>query len=57
MFFCGKCASSNNWPESISKSYGPCECCDTVGLCSDVPSKYLPMPKKNKSELDVDSIT
>ena len=45
MFFCDKCAEKRDWPESFSKSYGKCEICDNVTVCSDVPSRYLPIPK------------
>ncbi len=46
MFYCGVCASKNNWPTSFRKSMGLCEVCHTFDACSDVPSKYLPAPAK-----------
>lgn len=52
MFFCDSCGNKNKWPASMSKSLGPCEVCGKVKRCSDVPSKYLPLPpKKVESKL------
>jgi hypothetical protein len=45
MFFCEACRRKNNWPDSIFRSRGKCEVCGNVANCSDVPSKYLPLPK------------
>lgn len=50
MFFCESCATRNDWPQSIFKSYGACEICDTVTECNDDPSRYLPTPTEAKSE-------
>lgn len=47
MFFCETCRVEKNWPDSIAKSHGPCELCRKTADCNDVPSKYLPMPKKD----------
>lgn len=47
MFYCNKCADKKGWPKNtISGSYGPCECCGRVSECDDVPSYALPIPKK-----------
>lgn len=46
MFFCDACAGRRQWPRSAFKSYGHCEVCDSVTMCSDVPSKFLPMPTR-----------
>lgn len=48
MFFCEKCEEKYEWPSSIFKSYGKCEICKEVAECNDVPSKYLPVPKKEE---------
>lgn len=48
MFFCDNCARKYQWPESYSKSLGPCEVCKRTGLCNDVPSYALP-PKVRKN--------
>jgi len=42
MFYCEPCEKKYNWPNSFMKSRGKCEMCDNVGVCNDVPSKYLP---------------
>lgn len=58
MFFCGKCEKKNDWPNSIFKSFGRCEVCGKSAECNDVPSSYLPMPKRQpEKKLDIDSIT
>jgi len=46
MFFCERCKIEMYWPESMSRSYGKCEVCDLVAVCYDVPSQYLPPPKR-----------
>lgn len=46
MFYCEKCAKKNEWPETVFKSYGKCECCDKVAECNDMPSRYLPNPRE-----------
>lgn len=51
MFYCDPCARSKGWPEGFMKSHGPCEVCGKTRLCSDVPSKFLPLPKE-KSNAD-----
>jgi hypothetical protein len=48
MFYCDKCASENEWPIGFYGSTGPCEICGKVSDCNDVPSKFLPIPKKKK---------
>lgn len=42
MFYCNDCAKENGYPETITKSQGPCECCDKIALCNDMPSSKLP---------------
>lgn len=47
MFYCEECRVSNEWPESISKSYGKCECCNSNRImCFDMPSSWLPPIKQ-----------
>jgi len=43
MFYCDECKVKNNWPESLFKSIGKCECCEKVKECNDIPSNRLPM--------------
>lgn len=45
MFFCDKCAEKKRWRPGWLKSEGPCEVCGNYALCSDVPSRYLPLPR------------
>ena len=45
MFFCETCRIARHWPDSMSKSKGPCEICGKNRYCYDVPSKYLPAPR------------
>lgn len=40
MFFCEPCRVTNQWPEAMAKSYGPCEECGTTGRCHEVPSSH-----------------
>ena len=44
MFYCPECARKKNWPESLSRSHGPCELCNRTTLCFDMPSRLLPLP-------------
>lgn len=48
MFFCRPCAIKEEWPDSLSTSYGKCEVCGKSAVCYDVASKYLPEPKPKK---------
>ena len=43
MFYCDECAKRNDWPahKFMLRSYGPCEVCDKVAVCNDVPSRAL----------------
>lgn len=47
MFYCEECANKNRWPYEfyMPMSRGPCECCDEVKACVDVPSYALPTPE------------
>jgi hypothetical protein len=47
MFYCDDCADKNKWPRELwmRQSRGPCEVCDKVRACYDVPSSSLPAPK------------
>ena len=38
MFYCEQCRKKNEWPEGFAQSRGPCECCDEVSVCHDIPS-------------------
>jgi hypothetical protein len=44
MFYCDECGRKRGWPVTIVKSVGPCEICNRVGSCNDVPSSKLPLP-------------
>lgn len=46
MFYCDECAKKNEWPTGLMQSRGPCEVCEKVRACNDVPSRYLPEPKR-----------
>lgn len=46
MFFCETCRVDNQWPTSLRRSQGQCECCNTYASCYDVPSRRLPMPPR-----------
>lgn len=46
MFYCNDCADKYEYPQTIFKSNGYCECCDTKKECNDMPSSKLPPPKK-----------
>lgn len=50
MFYCDPCREKNDWPQSMMKSEGPCEVCGVVRICFDMPSRLLPLPKKNKKD-------
>lgn len=43
MFYCETCRAARDWPESMSRSRGPCEVCHKTADCYDVPSKFLPL--------------
>jgi len=47
MFYCGECAAKSKWPESISKSFGKCECCGNHTDCNDRPSSSLPIAERS----------
>lgn len=49
MFYCEKCATKNAWPYEfyMGQSRGPCECCNKVAACVDVPSRALPAVKRH----------
>ena len=44
MFYCKACQDKYSWPDGFMKSHGPCEMCGKPSLCSDVPSRFLPVP-------------
>lgn len=57
MFYCDTCANGStvtgakrNWPITAFKSHGGCEICKEVGLCSEMPSKNLPIPGMTMEE-------
>jgi hypothetical protein len=51
MFYCDRCANNNEWPiNPWMRSWGPCEVCKSVGSNNDIPSSYLPIPKKDQGE-------
>lgn len=43
MFYCDSCAQKNKWPTDffLPRSRGPCEVCEKVAVCNDVPSERL----------------
>lgn len=46
MFYCNPCADEKGWPkDTLITSRGHCEICGKHGVCNDVPSRALPMPK------------
>ena len=47
MFYCQECATRNGWPDyyGLPVSRGPCEVCNTVSACFDMPSRSLPRKK------------
>jgi hypothetical protein len=45
MFYCDPCRVRKEWPETLSRSTGPCEICGKTALCHDCPSEYLPLPR------------
>ena len=51
MFYCKECADKYEYPESLFKSYGKCECCDKVGECNERKSSSLPTPKIQDQEI------
>ena len=42
MFYCNDCAKKYGYPESMVRSYGPCEMCGKTKECNDVPCSALP---------------
>ena len=48
MFYCEPCQCKHDWPQSMSRSYGRCECCGKTAECFDVPSRFLPKPKRQR---------
>lgn len=47
MFYCKPCGDERDWPTgTFSQSYGPCELCRQRAVCDDVPSSYLPTPRR-----------
>jgi hypothetical protein len=45
MFYCEPCREKSDWPTTIMRSKGPCECCGEMAVCYDRPSRLLPLPK------------
>lgn len=54
MFYCEECGLARGWPLGLFSSYGRCEVCGKQRTCSDVPSKYLPVPFEEDEEDDED---
>jgi len=44
MFYCPECQRKNGWPETMTRSAGPCEVCGQTDVCYDAPSHDLPLP-------------
>lgn len=53
MFYCEKCRTEREWPESMVQSRGRCEVCGVVATCSDVASRHLPLPKLRVSRVGI----
>lgn len=53
IFFCEPCRKARGWPESMSRSSGNCEVCDSYAVCFDVPSYQLPLPQAVLTEAEV----
>ena len=53
MFYCEECAKKNGWP-FLAASRGPCEVCGRLRNCADIPSKNLPLPKRDDKEVNND---
>jgi hypothetical protein len=49
--YCNDCAKAHEWPESVTRSVGPCELCKTVDDCNEIPSRQLPTARANKGEI------
>jgi hypothetical protein len=45
MYYCPRCAEAKGWPQTMTKSYGPCEVCSDLTTCNDLPSKQLQRPE------------
>lgn len=45
MFYCNACATKYEYPETLFKSVGICECCGKEAVCNDMKSSLLPPPK------------
>lgn len=50
MYYCERCREENDWPASIGKSRGRCECCGKIATCNDVSIKNLPAPRHIERE-------
>jgi hypothetical protein len=35
MFYCNKCRDVNGYPETLFRSYGPCEICGDTAQCNE----------------------
>lgn len=57
MFYCNECAVKYGYPESLGKSIGKCECCDSIAECNDTPSKYLFPHQKLVNVASVEALT
>jgi hypothetical protein len=56
MFYCNDCAKENGYPETITKSQGPCECCGKIAICNDMPSSKLPKPVQTYFETETSGL-
>jgi len=45
MFYCDACAKKYDYPETLFKSVGRCECCGEQAVCNEMRSTLLPPPK------------
>lgn len=57
MFYCNPCAKENDWPETITCSFGPCEVCGNSSICNEMPSKLLPIGLKPDYRREKERVT
>lgn len=50
MFYCDPCAEKNDYPRTMFRSHGRCECCGNTAVCNERASKDLPAPRRRVDE-------
>ena len=56
MFYCNDCAKKYEYPETLFKSVGKCECCGEKKVCNEMKSSELPKPKYEPDRFDIESL-